>query len=173
MRVPDIVNVGILLSRLGQDLEPADPMLQWTEQARLALSAARAVAPKAHFRRLLQQEWNEPMYLLFGAHLLLLDNARDEDLFSQLIQRLQSLLPNHPDVELLALYGRKMDPSPPPRIELRWPPLLSPTWRLLQDPFMRDRVIIPGHSIAARAGRSQWANSIWFLWSSRHSRSRR
>jgi hypothetical protein len=163
---PDLVNVGILMSPLDRRPNPSDPMVRWVEQARLGLNASRAVAPKKQLSDLVKSEQANPLYLLYGAHLLLLEKTVDDELFDRVVSRLQSLMPGHPDAELLTLYARRRDPNPPGRIELSWPPMLTPTWRLLDDPFVRDRVVIQKSSLAARAAGRQRGNSIWFIWDS-------
>jgi hypothetical protein len=173
VQVPDVLNAGILYSRLHEQLNPADPNLRWTEQARLALLAGRSVAPKEQFERLLTQDWHQPMYLLLGAHLLLREREVDQSLLTRLTMHLKSLLPNHQDVELLELYGQKDADQAPPRLTLRWPPMLTHTFRLLEHPFMRDRVVIAPGSIAESAMLSPWGGSTWFLWRSRGARSPR
>lgn len=168
--IADIRSAGILMSQVNNSPTPNDPMVYWTEQERLALSAGRAVAPVEKFRQLLNADWNDPMFLLLGAHLLLLDAACDLQLFRSLTFHLTELLPGHPDAQLLDLYARKSASVVPSRIDLAWPPMLSATWRLLQDPFMRDRVRIPNGSLAETASRNAWGNSVWLLWSLREQR---
>lgn len=167
MEVPDIGNAGILLSKTDATPDLAGEMVYWTEQARLALASCRPVAPKEEFRRLLQNDWNEPMYLLFGAHLLLLDDKRDWELLGGLIARLEQLIPGHPDVRLLSFF-LKIQTSAQARftdsIELPWPPMLAPSWRLLLNPVMRDRVVLPAGSASAAASMRQWGSSVWLLW---------
>ena len=166
VQIPDVANAGIILARLTKSIGPSDPSVRWTEQARLALAGGRAVAPKDQFRDLLKTDWDEPMYLLLGAHLLLLESTPDQDLLRAIVGRLESMLAGHPDVQILSLYCRRTESPPPSPLEIAWPPMLVHTWKLLDDPYMRERVVIRPNSTAAAARQSPWNGSIWFLWRS-------
>jgi hypothetical protein len=172
VEVPDVLNAGIVYIRLHEAWNSADQSLRWTEQARLALLAGRTVAPRKQLEELLVQDWHQPMYLLLGAHMLLREPDVDRSLLTRLIAQLTMLLPHHQDVELLDLYSRKDDVPSPPRMTLRWPPMLTHTYRLLEHAFMSDRVTLAPGSVAESAVLSPWGGSSWFLWRARRPRAR-
>src|SRR6185369_10550388 len=117
--------------------------MRQTEQARLSLQENRAAVPQDQVQRMLMAKVRDPMGGVLAAHLLLLEKQVSVDLFDTVTANLTLIAPDHPDVRILRAWASKLTGKGKPDWEFRYPPMLSASWRLLNDPWMKERAQIP------------------------------
>jgi hypothetical protein len=150
------VNASILMGRDG--FTPGDSSERRAELARIALASGRNVLGPADTDSLLNAKFDNPMFGIFGLHLLLLqDPSRKPP--SDVIDRLRSLVgPSHPDVEAVALLSGQTNYT------FALPPMLRTTWDILTSADSDRPSVIPDGSLASRiAGRTS-GEGTWLTW---------
>ena len=153
----DLLNASVLMSRGGFDYDRND--LRSVELARLALTNQRKVL-SGELRQLLRDKFENPMLGIFGAHLLLLDNEPDKELFGIVVNKLRDLVgPAHPDVEALALQLPQSS-----NYQFKSPPMLQRSWSLICQATADKPELVPSESVLAGVSGSWWGNSIWLSW---------
>jgi hypothetical protein len=121
------------------------------ELARYALTQNRPVLTDAMVTDILNLKFEDPMFGLLGAHLILRDQSRDRpedaarfaDRFRIVTDNLLRLLgPDHPD--LRALWLRRTDRGPANLVsaQLRSPPMLRASWDVAVKESFRDSDVI-------------------------------
>lgn len=139
----------------------------WLNKAMSALLAERRAVPRALLKEMPDAVRMNPMLLLCCCHMLLLQEPvphEDWLLCADLVKVLTETVPDHPDVRVLGLYASKDAGERPRRLEISWPPMLWRTWRLLDQPFLRDLAVISPGSMADEAARRTVTSSGWLMW---------
>lgn len=149
-------DMAVAMAELGRKFDTTDTMLAEVDVVRVALSDDRAVFSKRIsdlLTDMLHGKFENPILGIYGAHLMLMARgysghsehtsgvslnpllyqwAHDDNLFTEVIGNLRSLLGNaHPDVEALSLkcIEAEMRATAPFRI----PPMLRRSWSLLVE----------------------------------------
>lgn len=148
---------SILMGRDGFD--PANPLLQLAEAARVALRYERTTMSRELLTRLVNEKFESPMLGIYAAHALAASGTRDP-LLEQVLDTLESQVPGHPDVAALRI-------GTGPQVEIDVPPMLRSSWRAITAGSLDDSVHIQEGSLASRLPASLWPGTPWLLWSQR------
>ncbi|MHB1312516.1 MAG: hypothetical protein ACYC3L_10925 [Gemmatimonadaceae bacterium] len=163
----DPSGMRVVMTPVGRD--DGGDAAEWVDKAMSGLLAERRAVPGDVLGDMTDAVRQNPMLLICCAHMLLLSpdvDAGDWDLFARIVGVLSELVPTHPDVRLLALYASKDSAVTSKRLTLGWPPMLWRTWRLVNTPFMRDRVVVAPDSVAFDAAQRAVTSAGWFMWRS-------
>lgn len=115
------------------------------EKALIALADGRSIM-NAELNELLLQKFASPIEGIVGAHLLLIEHARDQTVdlrqLDVVVTNLRGLLGGrHPDVEALALMCT--DRNLCPKVPFDTPPMFERSWRLMVEASRSDPALIP------------------------------
>lgn len=164
----------VAMTELAEPWSPANSRqtAQATELALAGLRERRTVLPADFLDLLLREKFADPMLGILGAHSMLLDPSLDFELFDVVIDNLNRLIPEMPDVAGLQVLGEEAREGaglPVPEnlgpLRLRWPPmlLLAYTALIRLDSKREGTVIVPGSPAETLAGRLM-GDSIWTAW---------
>ena len=153
-RGPNLADSAILMVRLGEGFQPERSELCSVEAARQNLSDKRAVVPLKEL-----ESFSDPMLGILGAHLMLLSPQPDEERLQQIVDKLRSMVGDHPDV--LALACRK-DPSAAAPFNV--PPMLRSSWNIILKASVQNPGLVPLDSYADRMSDQVWSGGAWLLW---------
>lgn len=137
--------------------QPEDEMLRYAEAARIALGSRRRTMPRQLIQDLLTDKFESPMLGVYAAHSLIADN--DKSLLHRLVNVLQRLVPNHPDVLALIPEARPSD--------IAVPPMLRSSWDLLLKATLSERAQLAEGSLAARIPATLLDGTPWLIWPER------
>lgn len=164
----DLGNAAVLMARAAEGIDFDNPQLSLTEKARLALSDRRwRVGPKA-LREMLDNAWENPMLGIYGAHLLLLSPEPDVHLLDETLRRLDSWVPEHPDVRALALWRATHEGREQTLFDFRVPPALKLSWHLIRTAASRREDLVPVSSLSALIAGRELCDTMWLLWDANH-----
>jgi len=134
----DLSRTSVLLTGVDGGFNPNEAILRVAELARQRLArrtldelednTARPLLPE-EMRKLLRGKFDNPMLGIYAAHLMLLECSLDLALFRDVVGNLRSMLPEHPDVEALALRGQF---TSGPGV-FKNSPMLSRSWFLITE----------------------------------------
>jgi len=115
------------------------------EKAVIALADGRAIMNE-DLNELLLKKFESPIEGIVGAHLLLIEHARDKKVdlrqLDLVVTNLRSLIgTRHPDVEALALMCPDKDLRP--KVPFDTPPMFERSWRLMVEASHSDPELIP------------------------------
>jgi|GEM_PF-2561647 len=134
--IPNLENRSVMMAPLGEHFQADDQYFRLTEIARYALRHGRATINRQELELLLQEKFQNPIYGLFGAHLLMLEDDPNRYLLDHVTDNLAGLIGDHfPDVMALryALAKRPNEPFEIPAEGLSFPPLLQASWNLIAE----------------------------------------
>jgi hypothetical protein len=101
---------------------------------------------------------------IFGGHLLRLADSPNWDLLRIVVQNLQNLIGDHPDVVALDLFLDENRSVSQPHPTLAQPPLLRRSWeQIVRASAQRPDLIEPG-SFPARIADRLWSSGVWLTW---------
>jgi hypothetical protein len=161
----DFTRTSVLLTRVTGGFDPNEAILRVAELARQRLARRtldqsgdnpdRPLLPE-EMRKLLRQKFENPMLGIYAAHLMLLEPSLDTPLFRDVIGNLRMMLPQHPDVEALALPAELI---PPPSVFDR-PPMLARSWFLITNASV-DRPDLVSEWLAQRSVGNVVTQGAW------------
>jgi hypothetical protein len=161
-RRASLPDAAILMARIGAGFNPTTRDLRLTELARVALLDRRQILDQQDINALLYGKWDNPLFGLYGANLLLATGQRNIDQLDTIRHNLHRLLGDHPD--LLALDARAGAPIPPVPI----PPMLRASWDALIAATAQQPELIPADSLSGRIANHLYGNGVWLTWDSPH-----
>gem|GEM_PF-203853 len=164
-------SASIYLVEIGKPFRADD--LASTQAMEIVLSGLRTgnlVVPANLLNLLLDREFQNPMLGIVGAHALLQRSDRDWDLFDNVLDNLEKLIPGHPDLIALRLMEKLMRPDAKevPLHPLDWPPMFYAGYRALvacdwtSDWLAQD--LVEDGSVAEDVASSLLPESPWTCW---------
>lgn len=141
--------------------------LRTDELARLALAGGRQVITKDLLNQLLDGKFKNPMFGIFGAHLLLMEKDFDARLLETVVTNLRRLVgTEHPDVEALGLLINDRENS---KYIFRTPPMLRRSWAVVVNQTIRQPQLVPPDSLSDEISTRLWGNEPLLLWINKNS----
>ena len=164
---------SIHMSRIGVGWKAFDQgshaVIRAAELALAGLRERRQVLPREELMRLLNEEFQDPMLGIIGAHAILLSRQPDLNLFDIVMNSLRTLVPNHPDVLVLQRIGARSRergaPESAPLVTL--PPMLWASYRALLELEAEQPGVIAEGSLAELAATRLLHNGSWTAWESK------
>jgi hypothetical protein len=155
LRLPDFSAASVRMAPLGDGFhgDPDNPLAKLTAIALAALAAGRKPTQAEDLGHMLRDKFEDPMLGILGAHLLLLDEKRDDALLQEVANNLTGLVGDHPDV--LAL--RK--PLGGSHLRFDFPPMLLSSWRIASSSNA-----IPSGTFAALVSPAAAGQGPWLTW---------
>jgi hypothetical protein len=167
---------AILMAHQGAGFRPSDETNGWIEAAKVSLAGGTAAAPVEALRRAfsnpsagtpvpdptqtLDRDFNNPMLGILGAHLLLLGQPVDVELLRDVVLRLETVVPGHPDVHALKVAASlPVDDEP-----CAAPPMLRSSWKAILDRTVSHPHLIPAGSYIEQIASRTWGGGIWLVW---------
>ncbi|MCL4299462.1 MAG: hypothetical protein KJ077_27245 [Anaerolineae bacterium] len=158
VRRVDLADASLLMARIGLGFDPNRDDLRTTDLARQGLVNRRAVVSAAELNQLLWGKFQNPMFGIFGAHLLLLGAEPDLAVLGTVVTNLRHLVGEHPDVEALALrLGETVS-------GFASPPMLRSSWRQIVQASAASPELVPAGSLAAQVADRLWGEGAWLVW---------
>ena len=154
----NLPNASILIAR-QQSADIDSEMSRLVEKAKSALLNRRHILSN-ELREMLREKFESPMLGIYGAHLLLMEDELNRDLFSTVIENLRGLLGTHPDVEALALY---LDPTGS-RDTFEMPPMLSRSWRHVLQASLENGDVVSADAFSTKVAEHVWGSQLWLQW---------
>lgn len=158
------------MKQLGQAFEPYDYGSDAFFAGEIALDGLRAgqlVLPTGGWNKVLTEPQLNPMLAIYLGQAALANSAPPLEMLTELVHRLHSVIPGHPDGEALrcALLDRAGDRSAPRAPSLTAPPMLLNSYQAL---IARDAVepLLVNGSLAELAATRQRADGVWLRWDS-------
>lgn len=164
----DLSGAAIIMSDLNTGFRVADSKnLRTDELARLALIQGREIITADFRNQLLGGKYRNPLFGIYGAHLLLSDKNPDINLLKIVVRNLRRLLgTDHPDVEALALRtGEQNNPG----FVFHAPPMLRRSWAIIVEKTAERAEIVPARSLAQKVSTRIWGNDSFLIWIERYS----
>lgn len=163
-RFPDLTSSSIFMARQGQGFDAGRPELRWTELARQGLVDRRKVVSQRDLESMLWVKFENPVFGIYAAYLMLLEPDPDITLLEKVTSNLYSLVGDHPDVRALAIYlaekkGEKHDFTP-----YFAPPMLKNAWDIIVNATSTMPDIVPLASLASKISDRLWGYGLWLIW---------
>lgn len=155
----DVSATTILMAPLDRGFESSMPEDNQSELTRIALDTDRSVLSPDDLTSLLNSKFINPMLGILGAHALAGRDDPDLERLTVVINNLRVLVPDHPDVEALALAAGLP-------VEATWdtPPMLTSSWRMVVKQSIERPDLIPVGSLSARIPQHLWGGGLWLMW---------
>ena len=155
-------SVAAHMTKPGKAFDPASPSFRLAELARIALETRRTVVDPATFPRVFASARDNPLFGLYGAHLLLLERRPDFRVIDTIAEKLERLIGPHPDVHALLLAGSNERKRKHP-VSFPAPPMLMRSWDLITRRSLRKSSIVPAGSFSDRFSNSLLTTPPWLL----------
>lgn len=143
--------------RGGRMFEPSDEDQRRIELAIEGLQRGRPVVSRRQLHDMLMQKQFDPMLGLLAGHQL---DDSDPALLREVVQNLRRLLPDHPDVEALAL--RVPELSRGARFPL--PPMLTRSWQQIVSRSASEPDTVPAGSLSEQVATRLYGVGAWLWW---------
>jgi hypothetical protein len=157
----NLSHAAVLMNRLGRGFEPDRPDLRWAEMACQRLALGRTGAPDSMLQQMLNQQLENPMLGIYGAHNLLRASEPDRRLVNEVYRAMVALIGPHPDVLSL---GVRLGESGK---QFMYPPMLRSSWKILVQRSVTEPDIIPAGSLGAQMATRVWGGGAWLVWDAR------
>jgi hypothetical protein len=156
----DLAGASILMSSLGRGFDAGEDNLRIDECARIALANNQKTVSDEIRNNLLHGKFENPMFGIYGAHLLLMDQSLDLKLLNIVVGNLRRLVgKNHPDVEALAIkINAESD------FTFNIPPMLRRSWGIVVGETFENPNLVPLTSLAAKISTRIWGSEPFLLW---------
>jgi hypothetical protein len=159
------------MKELGQAFEPYDYGSDAFFAGEMALDGLRAgqlVLPMGGWDTVLAEPQLNPMLAVYLGQAALVNSAPPLDALTELVQRLRSVVPGHPDAEALrcALLDRAGDRSASGAPPLTAPPMLLNSYQALIARDAVEPALLVNGSLAELAATRQRADGVWLRWDS-------
>jgi hypothetical protein len=168
---PDFSDAAILMCGID-DGPPSLEMRRLADSAWAWLAGPQLTIAMSHAQRLVRSDIANPLFALCIAHTLVRQTEIDRGLgqpdatdrlglIASLVDRLQELVPFHPDLSALEIWlGRKT------LAVFALPPMLTSSWSLIVAASARQPVLVPAGSLSSRMAAHIVAAPIWLQWRS-------
>jgi hypothetical protein len=157
---PDARAVSVHMGPLGARWQGYEP---WALAAEAALAGLRDGVPSVPadlINFLLNSKFENPMLGILGMHALLVAGAPEQRLLRTVVQNLLRLIPDHPDVQALAVLLPDAASQSVP-----WPPMLASSYRRCLLPAdLDDPNVLPAGSPAERVAPYVLTAGPWLRW---------
>ncbi|MBI4333237.1 MAG: hypothetical protein HY673_18385 [Chloroflexi bacterium] len=163
-RYPDLTGASVFMTRPGMGFNPGGEELRWTELARQGLLNRRSVVSKRDLDEMLWAKFENPMFGIYGAHLLLLAPDPDMRLLETVTGNLYSLVGDHPDVRALKIYADSRSAKSGSQVPYTAPPMLRSSWDIIVDATTTRPELVPLSSLAAEISFRLRGRSLWLIW---------
>jgi hypothetical protein len=111
---------------------------------------------------MLNTKFLNPMLGIYGAHLVVLQNAPDsKDVIREVLPNLQKLVGELPDVTCLRLY---LDDPSALTLSYPFPPMLLASWSIIVKNCPTQNNLVPAKSFSASIAGSLWGSGAWLGW---------
>ncbi|HZJ64529.1 MAG TPA: hypothetical protein VFD36_13500, partial [Kofleriaceae bacterium] len=156
----DLSGAAIFLN--PSTFRPDDEALRQAEIARHGLMTRQQVHAADDLNTILDQQFANPMFGIFTAHLLLLQPVINQPLLQRLMGHLVRLLgDDHPDVEALAFGTSQRTPRAD---AFAFPPMLVAGWDLACRATAKAPDALAASSFAAKIATRRWNSFPWLSW---------
>jgi hypothetical protein len=155
----DIPGLAVLLARPGMGFEPGGIAFQASELARKALRRGQPSLTPEQTRFLLDEKFENPMLGVLAAHLLILRPRRNNDLIKTVLQHLERMTPDHPDLACLQL---AIEPRSARKVMA--PPMLARSWDLLVEASSAGPTALDVPAVEEVAGSLWDSGGAWLTW---------
>jgi len=178
---PNLAEMAIFMRRQGLGFDPSEHETLVAEAARQALAEGLPVAPTERLRAsvteanairggmpeeqvndLLKLKFGNPMFGIYGAHLLLLSGEPDWVLLGEVVTNLKSLVGDHPDVLALTMHPKLRHLEQSATYEV--PPMLRSSWRLVVAESVQRPDLVPLYSYSSAVANRTWGAGAWLVW---------
>jgi hypothetical protein len=164
-RRADLDSASVSIDLYGAGFDPQAPGQEQSELALQALAARRPLRGPA-WGQLLRDKFQDPMLGVYGAHLLLIVERPNVELFDTVVRNTRSMIGDHPDLEAARLRRALVDETAAFDFEpYVLPPMLAASWDAVVAATRRDPNLVPAGSpsdlVADRITRS----GPWLVWS--------
>lgn len=160
----NLADSSIFMRREGEGFVADDPEKRLTEIARQALAQGRMVLSQRLIDEILGAKFSDPMLGIYGAHLLLAQKDRSDDLRIVVANLRRLLVDPHPDVESLAL--QLADRGSDYVFEV--PPMLRRSWAAILNATVTHPGLIKPGSLAEKIASSVMDDEPWLLTGSKN-----
>lgn len=155
----DLSGASILMNKTDEGFN-AQEDLRLDELARLALINNRKILSDDIQNRLLHGKFKNPLFGIYGAHLLLMNEAPDSNLLNTIVDNLRDIIgENHPDVEALAFRVKGES-----NFVCTIPPMLRRSWGIIIEKSAERLNLVPRNSLAERVSTRIWGAEPFLLW---------
>ena len=151
----------IMMAPQGTGYNPLSEYNRLAEIFRIALQSGRNVLTANEMIRLLKEKCENPMLLIFGAHLLVRLRPINHPLLNEVIRNLEQRFAFHPDVKSLLL--RPGAGTPAPDLAFPEPPMLRSSWDLIVRGSRRRMRLVPPGSVADSVADGLLTTTPWLL----------
>jgi hypothetical protein len=152
---------SVLMALQGTGFNPLSEHTRLAEMFRIALQSGRNVVTDNEMIRLLKEECENPMLLIFGAHLLIRRRPINHTLISEVVRHLEERFELHPDVK--SLFLRPGAGAPPPDLAFPEPPMLRSSWDLIVRGSRRRMSLVPPGSVSDSVADGLLTSTPWLL----------
>lgn len=159
-RWPDLADASVLMAETKNGFQPERAEMRATELARQALRDRRISVPRGDIEAMVFKKKKNPMLAIYGAHLMIQSEKPDRDLLDSAIERLRSLVGDHPDVMALALW---LDPNAEVG-SFAMPPMLLSSWSIVVAATARRPELVPRGSLSALISQRVLGGGPWLRW---------
>ncbi|MBN1992728.1 MAG: hypothetical protein JW953_08470 [Anaerolineae bacterium] len=164
VRGADLAHASVLMAELGEGFTPDEMGLDYAELARSGLVNGRQVVSKQDLRYLLWEKFRNPMFGIYGGHLLLLAPEPDWELLATVVKNLRRLVGDHPDVTALALRLAAARGEALPEASFATPPMLRSSWQQVVQASAAIPGLAPAGSLSAQIADRLWGAGAWLVW---------
>jgi hypothetical protein len=161
LRAPRLRTASVLMTVLGRGFRAGERSAREADLLRLALASGRHVLSDELRRSLVDDASFDPMLGIYAGHSEVAQRRPDHEWIRRLLARLREILPDHPDVEALALY-RQGDPGLVCPV-LTDPPMLRSSWRLIAAASRRRPGLVEPGSPLDGVAEHVLASGPWLL----------
>ncbi len=153
---------SVHMAKNGEGFNPASESLRLAELAKIALETGRTAVDERTFEKLFVSHADDPMFGIYGAHLLLNSRRPDYKVIDSVTEKLEKLVGPHPDV--LSLWLRKhRERKQRKTVTLSSPPMLTRSWELLTRESIRRSSVVPEGSFSDLLSNGMLSTTPWLL----------
>ncbi|MES9904117.1 MAG: hypothetical protein ABW168_15765 [Sedimenticola sp.] len=163
---------SLLLDNVSKPFNPDDKETQAFDTALKGLQIGRNLLPQGMMQILLHGKFDHPMLGLIGAHILLLGKKIDPNLIDIVIDNLDYLLPDSPDISALKILAAQRLNTTPPQLVIEQPPMLRAGLEAVLAFAAKNSDAVPEGSLLDTVATNQHVDLPWSSWTPAHKTSR-
>lgn len=160
IQAPSLRRAAIFMTREGRGFDPGHPNLRLTELAKQAHLQGRKIVSTEMINRFLDEKFEDPMMGIFAAHILMKARRRNTDLIQTVLNNLERMLGDTPDIRALFL---AVDHEEREHQPIDNPPLLAASWKMLSKATRKNARLISPHSVPGRVAHNIVNGGVWLL----------
>ncbi|QFY42617.1 hypothetical protein F6R98_08280 [Candidatus Methylospira mobilis] len=159
----DLSRASIAMLLPGTDItsDAASKAVRALEMARTCLIAERPIMLRQILETSCKERIENPMLVIFAAHLTRLGASAESDLrlLTAVTEKLEQMVPGHPDVKALQLWLGDRSCLP-----IDSPPMLKSSWAIIAEKTAADEYAVREDSLTAWVGPHVTASRPWLVW---------